>query len=77
MRRRLVEQVGNRWRVCRMENATMRVFVGEYGTEWAAKVAHSVSVQHLEERDKWLAEHNKSLKSRIQAAIDAKNNESK
>ena len=55
----------------------MRVWVGKYKTEWEANLAHSVSLQHLEERDKWLKEHNKSLKSRIQAAIDAKNNESK
>ena len=67
MRRKMVERHGDEWHVCRMENSTMRVWVGKYKTEWEANLAHSVSLQHLEERDKWLKEHNKSLKSRRQA----------
>lgn len=70
--RSMIEKKGDKWWVCRMENATMRVFVGEYNTEWEAQIAHEESQKHYKERVKWLEKHRSKLKSRIQKKIEQK-----
>jgi len=70
MSRKGVERKGDEWHVCRMENSTMRVWVGKYKTEEEALIAHHIAEQHREERDAWIAKHRESLKERIDVAIE-------
>lgn len=69
MRRDLIERRGDEWHVCRMENSTMKVWVGKYKTEREARIAHDVAVAHCEERDRWIQKHRDELAQRIKDAI--------
>ena len=74
MRNNLVERRGDEWHVCRMENATMRVWVGKYRTEEEALIAHQIATEHLAEREAWVAAHRETLAPRIKEALNERNN---
>jgi len=69
MRKDLIEKRGEEWHVCRMENSTMKVWVGKYKTEAEARIAHDVAVLHNEERSAWIKQHGDKLAQRIKDAI--------